>query len=215
MLKRSSLLSLLLLAAIAFVGSRIYHLWQDGPWELPNPGRGVKPPAVAEAKEEPDTPPAQLVSTKSIIEKNLFDPDRGTSKTKETDASSLAMQRLRNIVLLGTAVLGNNTHAIVQEPPDARVSGGPRPQPGQQAQIRLKLGDVMEGFRLSEIHDRKIVFSRGTSRVEIALDYFRKVETGQQKVPVAAPSRAPAKQPARMPVIPRIPRREATPGDDR
>lgn len=67
--------------------------------------------------------------------------------------------------------------------------------------MRLKLGDTVEGFKLSEIHDKKVVFTKGSSKVEVALDYFRKIEP-TKPVPAA---------PARPGVAPNVPRRERLP----
>lgn len=199
-LKRSSLLSLLLLIAIAFVGMRTYQLWQGGPWELPKPGKGKESSVLEAPKKEPRAP--QLVSTKNIIEKNLFDPERGASKTKEADASSLSIQRIRSMVLLGTAILGNSRYAILEGPSEPRSSAQKSPS-GQPSYLRLKLGDTVEGFKLTEVEEKRVVFTQGASRVEVALDFSRRVEETKQKPP--AP---PAPRPG---VAPRIPRREAVP----
>ena len=199
-LKRSSLLSLLLLIAIAFVGMRSYQHWQEGPWELPKPGKGKDSSVIGEPKKEPQQP--QLASTKSIIEKNLFDPERGASRTKEAEASSLAIQRIRSMVLLGTAILGNSRYAILESPSEPRSSGQRSPS-GQPSYLRLKLGDAVEGFKLTAVDEKKVVFTKGASRVEVALDFSRRVEEAKQKSP--AP---PAPRPG---VAPRIPRGEAAP----
>lgn len=182
------------------MSTRIYALWQEGPWEPPKPGKGKDSSAAEEVKKAP--PPQQLVSAKNIIDKNLFDPERGATRAQEAEASSIAMQRIRSMVLLGTAILGSNRYAILQQPSDARSSTAGAP-PGQQAQLRLKLGDTVEGFQLSEIHDKKVVFTKGNSRVEVALDFFRKAD---QPMPGQA-----ATVPARPGVTPAPPRRDRLP----
>ncbi len=187
-----------MLAAIALAGQRTYEVWQEGPWDLPSPAR----PKATDGGEGPKKEAArtQLVSTKNIVEKNLFDPERGAGRAQEVEASSVAMQRMRSMILLGTAILGSSRYAILQQPLDARP-----PAPGapgvQQSQLRLKLGDMVEGFRLSEIHEKRVVFTKGASRVEVALDFFRKIEP-TKPVPVA---------PARPGVVPNVPRRERLP----
>ena len=198
-LKRSSLLSLLLLAAIVFVGAGTYNLWQEGPWDLPKPAK-AKGAVVEETKQEP--PRLQLVSTKNIIDKNLFDPERGAGRVQESEASAIAMQRIRSMVLMGTAILGNSRYAILQGPSETRppVPGAPA---GQQGNLRLKLGDTVEGFKLSEIHEKKVVFTKGSSKVEVALDFFRKVDDSKEQ------SKAPAQ--TRPGVAPSIPRRPGVP----
>lgn len=186
---------------MVFVGMRIYDLWREGPPELPKEKRAKVSAVVEEVKKGLETP--QIVSTKSIIEKNLFDPERGATKTKEAEASSIAIQRIRSMVLLGTAILGNDRYAILQQPADSRPAAQ-KTHTGQPGLLRLKLGDTVEGFKLSEIQEKKVVFTKGASRVEVLLDFSRKVEDGKPSVP--SPT---APRPA---VTPRIPRPQAGAG---
>jgi len=100
--------------------------------------------------------------------------------------------------------------------------------------MRVKLGDTVEGFRLSEISEKRIVFARGTATVEVPLDYFRKIDGAQPRGTVAAQT-SPAGQAAtpgvvaprvvtpgqanvpgqRVPrAIPALPRRERQPAED-
>jgi hypothetical protein len=60
---------------------------------------------------------------------------------------------------------------------------------------------MKEGFKLSEIRDKSVVFTKGASRVEVALDFFR--PGGEPPPPTKAPP------PPRQPVGPRIPPRAA------
>lgn len=194
---------MLLLVAIVFVGTRTHQLWQEGPWDLPKPGKGKGPSVVEEPKKEP--PRQQLVGAKNIIEKNLFDPERGAGVTKEAEASSIAIQRIRSMILLGIAILGNSRYAILQEPSDSRPSTGGT-QTGQPGQLRLRLGDTVEGFKLSEIHEKRVVFTKGSSRVEVSLDFFRKVEDTRPKAKAPTPV-----SPGAAPGIPRRERLSAPP----
>lgn len=116
------------------------------------------------------------------------------------EASSAAVQRIRSMVLLGTAIFGASRYAILQQPSDGR-SPMPGTPAGQQSPLRLKLGDTVEGFKLSEIHEKKVVFTKGALRVDVALDFFRKIEP-TKPVPAA---------PARPGVAPNVPRRERLP----
>jgi hypothetical protein len=68
---------------------------------------------------------------------------------------------------------------------------------GEVGQLRVKLGDTVEGFKVSEIHENRVVLSKGASKVEIAVDYFRRVEEPRDRV--RAPSRALPRVPARTP----------------
>jgi hypothetical protein len=193
-----------------------------GPWDLPNPGR-AKPAVVAEGSKTVTNPPA-IVGTETIIGKNIFDPERGAGFTREAEANSQAFQRIRSMVLLGTAIIGNNRFAVLQ---DAATSAGAPGNAGASATpMRIKLGDTVEGFRLSEVSEKRVVFARGAATVEVPLDYFRKIDGVQPRKPVVAPTGAAGQTPAptivtpgqtnvpgqRVPrAIPALPRRDRAP----
>ena len=153
------------------MSARIYLLWKEEPWNLPSPVKRDAFMAVTESK--PDRTPRPLPNTDVIVNRNLFDPERGASGMKEAEADSLALQRIRSFMLLGTAILGSNRYAILQD-------GGLLPPGRTPVPLRFKVGDVVEGFSLSEIRDKNVVFSKGSSRIELALDYFRKVDGSAQ-----------------------------------
>jgi hypothetical protein len=184
-----------LLLATVFVVAKTYRLWWAGPWDLPKPGKAKEPSVLEGSQKQP--PPARLVSTKDIIERNLFDPERKGGTAQESDTSSAGMHRLRGMVLLGTALLGSSRYAILQEPSDGRTAG-PKTQTGQPSYVRLKLGDTLDGFKLSEIDDKKVIFTKGASRIEVPLDFFRRVEESRPGPPEPTPPRPG--------VAPRIPR---------
>ena len=145
------------------------------------------------------TNPPPIVATETIVSKNIFDPERGAGFTREAEANSQAFQRIRSMVLLGTAILGNNRFAIIQ---DGATSSGPAGAPGQpSATMRIKLGDTVEGFKLSEVSEKRVVFARGTSTVEVPLDYFRKTDIAQPRRPVAAPTGGAGQVPVPAPRI--------------
>jgi hypothetical protein len=87
------------------------------------------------------------------------------------------------------------------------------PTKGQNtAPMRLKLGDSVEGFRLSEIADRRVVFSKDASRVEVMLDYFRKTELVPPRPAAPTQVGAPPVPGAVTPqVVPNLPRRARIP----
>jgi hypothetical protein len=170
-LNRSSLFSLSLLVAIALVGTRIYQLWQGQTWDLPKPAKIKESPVLEKPKQTAERQP--LISAKNIIDKNLFDPERGATKTKEAEATSVAAQRIRSMALVGTAIIGDSRYAIMKEASDPRPPQS-RPQTAASGHFRLKLGDTIDGFTLAEIEDKKVAFTNGSARVEVALDFFRK-----------------------------------------
>ena len=138
------------------------------------------------------------------------------SPQNEAEVNSRAMQRLRGLTLLGTAILGESRYTIVQ---DTGAQSAGRHSLGQASQtMRFKMGDTFEGFSLSQIQDKNVVFTNGAARVELALDYFRKVEAS---APVARPTAqtGPARPaaagsppgPVAPRVVPQLPRRERLP----
>lgn len=165
-----------------------------------------------------------VIGTETIISKNIFDPERGAGFTREAEANSQAFQRIRSMVLLGTAILGNNRFAILQDGASSSAAPG---IPGQSATpMRIKLGDTVEGFKLSEVSEKRVVFARGASTVEVPLDYFRKTDTAQPRRPTAPQTGAAVQIPAprtitpgptnvpgsRVPrAIPALPRRDREP----
>jgi hypothetical protein len=197
------LLSLLLIIAIGLVVAKTYWLWMSGPWDLPNQARAKSPVAVADDKTVTDSRP--IVGTETIISKNIFDPERGAGLTREAEANSQAFQRIRGMVLLGTAILGNSRFAILQD----KGSSPGAAAPGQSnSLLRIKLGDTVEGFKLSEISEKRVVFARGTATVEVPLDYFRKIDGIQPRAAATAQASPPAVPRAPGVVAPRI----VTPG---
>jgi hypothetical protein len=126
-LARSLLLSLFLIVAIGLVLTKTYWLWTAGPWNLPNPRKAKTPIAVEDSKAVTNARP--IIRTETIISKNIFDPERGAGLTREAEANSQAFQRIRSMVLLGTAILGNNRFAILRMeefPPECRESPAKR-----------------------------------------------------------------------------------------
>jgi hypothetical protein len=189
-LTRSSLLSVLLIVAVGLVLTKTYWLWTSGPWDLPNPAK-PKSSILVEGSKGVTNPPA-VTGTETIISRNIFDPERGAGFTREAEANSQAFQRIRSMVLLGTAILGNNRFAILQD--GASSSGAPGVAGQSATPMRIKLGDTVEGFRLSEVSEKRVVFARGASTVEVPLDYFRKTDIAQPRRPVAAPPTGAAAQ---------------------
>lgn len=210
-LTRAAILTILLIACAAGLGFKTYRAWQEGPWDLPQLPKG-KAVAVAAVPQPAVGPLAQLpIGTEAIVSKNLFDPERGAVKpTQDSDIEIRAVQRVRSMVLLGTAIIGNSRYAIVQEPDGVPPIPGVPGQPRQQPVRRLRVGDNLEGFSVTEIADRRLILTKGATRVEVSVDYFRKVAP-----PVGGPVLPGAPQPG--PVrpggvqVPQIPTPGATP----
>lgn len=202
-------MSILLAASVGLVGWKTYLSWKMGPWDLPGP---VKSSSPAPAPQKPVSAPAKVVTnTDAIVSRNLFDPERGAGATREAEETSRAFQRVRNLILIGTVIIGNNRTAILQD--GAGQNMGPAVPPQSAPPMRLKLGDNIEGYRLAEIADKKVVFAKDAARVEVALDYFRKVEVPapRQPTPPGQGVVVPGPVPTGPRVIPNLPRRGRIP----
>ena len=196
--------------AVGLVGWNTYWSWKTGPWDLPTPAKSAGKNALAENRAPPSIRPP--VNTDVIVGKNLFDPERGAGATREAEESSRSFQRVRGMILIGTVIIGNNRVAILQ---DATTSpaAGQRPSAQPAAPMRLKVGDNVDGFRLTEIADKRVVFAKDASRVEVLLDYFRKVEPPAPPKPMA-PRQVTAPPTPGVPVprvVPNLPRRGQIP----
>jgi hypothetical protein len=214
-LNRSALLSVLLTVFIAFVAARVYQVWRSGPSDLPS---AAKPrPLSPNQSVDAEPPQFQVVNTRNIIDKNLFDPERGATKKQEEvePRDTQARQRIRSMILLGTAILGTSKYAILQEPTPTRPgAANPRApqQPASSGQMRLKQGDSLEGFRLAEVRDKTVVFTKGAIREEISIDFFRPGEPQPAAPAQATPAIGTPGQPQPRPgLAPRVGARIAPP----
>lgn len=181
-----------------------------GPWNLPTPPKS-SPAAVSDITPAPVAPTAPM-RTEAIVSKNLFDPERGAGLTRDVEENSRAAQRMRNMILVGTVVMGDDKYAIVQDGSNPNLGPVAPGQTQSSSPMRLRLGDNVEGYRLSEIADKRVVFTRDTSKVEVLLDYFRKVDVAQPRANVPGPA-VPPGTPAAVgpPIIPNLPRRARIP----
>jgi hypothetical protein len=126
-------------------------------------------------------------NTETIVAKNLFDPERGAGLKEKPEANLQAMQRIKSMVLLGTVNFGNSRAAVLQVPGPSSTQPGPAQAP---TLMRVIPGDTVEGYRVTEITEDRVVLAKGDSRTELELNYFR---AGDQPQPaVSTPARAPA-----------------------
>jgi hypothetical protein len=201
--------------AIGVVALTTYRSWRAGPWDIPAPMAPT--PAAVVSETQISLAPRAPMGTEAIISKNLFDPERGAGASREAEENSRAVQRVRGMVLVGTVIIGNNRVAILQDganPAPGQPVPGQRPVGQPPSMMRLKVGDSLEGFRLTEIADQRVVFARDATRVEVQLDFFRKVDSVPPR-PVVAPGQnqtpavgAPVPVPR---VLPNLPRRGRIP----
>src|SRR5438093_5963891 len=105
-MNRNQILRMLLVVANIAVVTKTYLLWHEGPWDIPQSVHAAKKETSAVVVEQKQPLPIQLaITTKNIIDNDLFDPERGASKTKENEAIALATQKIRNMILTGTMIL--------------------------------------------------------------------------------------------------------------
>jgi hypothetical protein len=191
--------------AVGFVGWSVFATWKDGPWDLPVAAKIDPLPA---AEESANLAPPMPMSTDAIVSRNLFDPERGAGATRDAEEGSRSAQRVRNMILVGTVIIGGNRTAVLQDGTASKPA--PSAPAAQPTPIRLKLGDNVDGYQLAEIADKKVVFTKDGARIELMLDYFRKVEAAAaptQRDKVVPPGVAtPGPR-----VIPNLPRRGRIP----
>lgn len=205
------MLSVLFVLAIGLVGWNTFWSWKTGPWEIHTAVKSTARSVTTENQAPPQARPP--VNTEIIVSKNLFDPERGAGATREAEENSRAFQRVRGMILIGTLIIGNNRVAILQEGA-ASPSAGQRPSAQPTSMMRLKVGDNIDGFRLTEIADKRVVFARDASRVEVLLDYFRKVEAPAPPRPTVPRQVIPPAPTPGVPVprvVPNLPRRGQVP----
>lgn len=119
-----------------------------------------------------DHPGPIMASTQNIIDKSLFDPGRGAGRIDAVELADTNSRLAGNMALIGTFITGSERYAIIQLPPN---------QGRTKEQERFKIDDMVEGFRLSDIQEKKVVLSRGSSKIELMLDSFIKTgEAGQR-----------------------------------
>jgi len=173
---------------------------------LPAASKTNPSPRVPE--QTADVAPRVPPNSESIISRNLFDPERGAGATRDAEESSRSAQRVRNMILVGTVIIGSNRAAILQ---DGTSTPGAAAAAQQPTPIRLKVGDNVEGYRLAEIADKKVVFTKDAARIELLLDYFRKIEVAAPRPAPPGPTVAPGVVAPRPRVIPNLPRRGRIP----
>jgi hypothetical protein len=142
------------------VVTKTYWLWMSDPWNPPNPRKAKTPISVEDAKAV--TNPRPIIGTETIIGKNIFDPERGAGFTREAEANSQAFQRIRSMVLLGTAILGNNRFAILQD--GGVSSGAPEPLANRSRQRVSSSGIRWRGSGCQKFRKKELFLPGGLRR---------------------------------------------------
>ncbi len=187
--------------AIGLVAIEVRSVWNENHERLLKSVKKKPLSNVLEADQILSRP--QLASTKSIVKQNLFDPQRGAGSGDDAQSLSQNKKELGDLHLLGTVISGGQRYAIVEVPPEKdrrsrrakRLARGRRQTRGEMR--RLALGDTLEGFKLEEIHAHKVVFKKGSSTVDVVLDFSRKVKVEKVKEKVKVSKKAQKLQKAR------------------
>ncbi|MFQ5850850.1 MAG: hypothetical protein ACE5JU_09710 [Candidatus Binatia bacterium] len=161
------------------MAAKTYQLWGEDQHALPKQSKEKAPLGISVPKLE--AVKTQLGDARSIMERNLFHPERRAANAEETENFSQRRQAMEGLVLLGTVIDGSERYAILEIPHDARPgTGKSKRQPGSKSGTggelrRLKLGDMLEGYRLVEVHAQKVVLEKDSHTVELMLDFSRRV----------------------------------------
>ena len=168
-LKRSSITNLLLAAAIGLVGLKTYEIWQQDD-RRPLKRRDEGSPVNGQGSKLGPMK-GQTTGTKVIVEKNLFDAKRGAGGSGQKATVTEDAAEIEGLVLLGTIVAAGKRFAIVKVPPSNGKGRGSNAGGGMR---RLGLGDTVWGYTLAEIQADRVIFTKGSSEVEIGLDFSRR-----------------------------------------
>jgi len=169
-LKRSSIINLLLALAIALVGLKTFEIWQQDdrrPLKRRDEGSSANGQGSTLVSIK-----GQSAGTKIIVEKNLFDVKRGAGGSGKKAAVTEGADDIEGLVLLGTIIAAGKRFAIVKVP--ASSPGGRRGSGAGGGMRRLALGDTVWGYTLAEIQADRVIFTKGNSEVELGLDFSRR-----------------------------------------
>ncbi|HEX9879550.1 MAG TPA: hypothetical protein VGB25_05100 [Candidatus Binatia bacterium] len=202
--RRSATLSLLLLAAIAFVGMRTYQFWMEP--LIAGPDLLGKPAEQGATMGKPRASRPRPYSVDSILRRNLFDPERGSGAADKKEPQFVDARLVQSFVLVGTMITPETRRALLKVPPTldedrgsrgAGANGGPVTQPREIR--RVDLGDELGGFELASVEPGKVIFVKDSERIELVLDFTHgPVDTpGPAKAAVPAKRKAPRKNPPR------------------
>jgi hypothetical protein len=169
-LKRLSITNLLLAAAIGLVSLKTYEIWQQSD-RRPLKKRDEGSPVNGQGSKLGPIK-GRSTGTKVIVEKNLFDVKRGAGGSGKKAAVTQDTGEIEGLVLLGTIVAAGERFAIVKVP--ASSPGGRRGSGAGGGMRRLGLGDTVWGYTLAEIQADRVMFTKGSSEVELGLDFSRR-----------------------------------------
>jgi hypothetical protein len=106
---------------------------------------------------------AEEAMTDIIIEKNLFSPDRkkwvSAPASDKKSADKLAKKEINDLMLMGTAIRGNERYAVLHAKKDTSAAG---------LKPWMK-GDYVQGYLLKEIEEKMVVLQDEAENKEYIL----------------------------------------------
>lgn len=165
----------------------VYDVWQG---ETPVFDVARVPTTASPGESLSETTPTPGVSTRTIVARNLFDPDRGAKVVAPPVPEKVPEepdQGIDGVLLLGTVIAGSERYAIMKVPPDLgpvskkgqrgpRVRAKPGKPPTSGVGVRrVRIGDSLRGYRVQDIEEQKVVLQRGSAQTEVRIDYTREV----------------------------------------
>lgn len=181
LIRNVNVLNLILLAVAAFAFIYVLNpiLQESTAVSIPSAREENAPPAVSAR----NVAVSQLTTADYTVigDKNLFHPDRVIPPEKKAETAKEKAKP--ELVLHGTMITDQVKLAYIED------KKAPATSPGRGArQITLKEGDLIGGYKLTEITDKMIVLTNGGEQMALYLDELkeRKTQTTMTVKPVGA-----------------------------
>lgn len=182
------LLNLIIMAAIAVVGWRVYTTWTVTELQVDG-GRRGRPPQADLPPTARTPPPARLAM--AIAERDLFDETRRALTAAPVETAPVPPP---DVKLIGVLMLGTEPEALIKD-----STGGGKPR-------HVLTGDDVEGYTVSDISASEVVLtSPSGEEVNLPLELrlspapasggaarARARVSGAQQPTAAGPQKAPA-----------------------
>lgn len=193
--KNLNLINILLLAGIVVLAATVLYPMTYARVKFALPRAKVKAPVEA-AKEAPGQPAQQAAPGPSpldyavIGEQNLFHPDRVTPIDGKAEVPK------PELILYGTLITDIGRTAFIED------KRSPKTSPGRgKRQTTVRLGEIIGGYRVTEIEPDRIVLIHADEKVTFYLS-SDKVREGDASSPVPAGKTPPLPVPAKRPTVP-------------
>lgn len=184
------------MGAVAAGSFGIYEVWEEEAPKSPRLDEATPRQVPSGALRRAVRPP--LVSTRTIVARDLFDPERGVKKPEEEKPVETPKENLEGVLLLGTVIAGPSRYAILHIPAGRNATGTKplKPRSSTPDLLQLTVGDSLNGYRVADIQEQKVVFQRGDTTTEVALDYTRVIAPVRPKPSQARKSKSRVKRPS-------------------